>query len=60
MTSTLTMSPFDRPAISRRRGTVSGFLVGALFLAVLIAVAAAVAVAASKIPDIGSIYIAVT
>jgi hypothetical protein len=35
-------------------------LAGALFLAVLIAVSAAVAVAASQIPDIGSIYVTVT
>jgi len=60
MTSILTMPPIHRPAIFRRRGTASGFLVGALFLAVLIAVSVAVAVAASKIPDIGSIYITVT
>jgi hypothetical protein len=54
------MSPIDRPAFFRRRNTVSGLLVGALFLAALIAVAVAVAVAASQIPDVGSIYITVT
>jgi hypothetical protein len=60
MTSTLTMSPIDRHPISRRRDADSRFLVAAFFLAVLIVVAVAVAIAASKIPDVGSIYITVT
>ncbi len=60
MTSTLTLSPSHRPAMSRRHGAAAGFLAGALFLVVLIAVAVAVAIAASKIPDVGSIYVTVT
>jgi hypothetical protein len=64
MTATLTLSPIHRPATFRRRdtdrGTASGFLVAALFVAVLIAAAVVVAVAASHIPDVGSIYITTT
>jgi len=60
MTSTLTLSPSHRPAIFRRRDTASGFIAAALFLAVLIATAVAVVVAASHIPDVGSIYITTT
>jgi hypothetical protein len=46
---------------SHRSGTDPAFLIAAaLFLAVVIAEAAFIALAAPSIPDIGSLYIAVT
>jgi len=59
MTSARPIAPFARSRV-RRRFDATAVAAVALYVAVVIATAIAVALAAPKIPDIGSLYIAVT
>jgi hypothetical protein len=58
--TTLTLSPVGRRELARERAPHSTFVVAALGLAVLAAVAIAIALAIPNLPDIRTIYVAVT
>lgn len=58
--STLTLSPQQHAAISRRRETGLTFAVATLGLAVLAAVVIALAYAIPQVPDVGTLYVTMT